>query len=183
MVEPGFVVGLLQPLREAGMLPPLAAAALFIGQQGGARPGAARVPAAALAAFALALIVGLWVSLTEPVPMPPVPWPSLLAAALGGLAVASGRTWGEAVVVAVAGVLGMGAGLGALPPPAAASAAAAVPWPWALGLSVGSLLALLAGAAFVRQLRWAWARLGVRIVASWVAAASLIVLALAMARQ
>ncbi len=183
MVEPGFAVGLLQPLVEAGMLLPLAAAALFIGQQWGARPGVPRRPAAAGAAFTLPFTVALWVSLTEAVPMPVVPWPSLLAAALGGLAVAPGRTWGDAAGASVAGVLGAGVGLGALPPPSAASAAAAVPWPWTLGLWVGSLLVGLAGAAFVRQLRWNVARVGVRIVASWVAAASLMVLALTMARH
>jgi hypothetical protein len=179
MVEPGFVLGLKQPLVEAGMLLPLAAAALFVGQQWGARPGGLM---AAGAAFALALAVALWVSLTDAVPLPYVPWPSLLAAALGGLAVAFGRTWAKAVVATLAAALGIGVGLGALPPPAAASAAATLPWPLALGLFAGSLLALLAGAAVVRQLRWAWARIGVRIVASWVAAAAWIVLALAAAK-
>jgi hypothetical protein len=49
-------------------------------------------------------------------------------------------------------------------------------------LWVGSLGVALAGAALVRPLRWAWARVGVRVLASWVAAASSIVLALAMAK-
>lgn len=178
-MEPGFVFGLKQPLLEVGMLLPLVAAALFIGQQWGARPN---WPAAAAAAFALALPVALWVSLTEAVLLPRVPWPSLLAAAVGGLAVALGRTWGRAVAATVAALLGAGVGLAAMPPPAAASSSTALPMPLTLGLFVGSVAAMLAGAALVRPLRWAWARIGVRVLASWVAAASSIVLALGVAR-
>ena len=47
-----------------------------------------------------------------------------------------------------------------------------------MGLFVGSLVWALAAAALVRLPRWAWAQVGVRVLASWVAAASLIVLAL-----
>lgn len=173
------MLGLRQPLGEVGMLLPLLAAVLFIGQQWGARPG---WPMAAAAAFALALALALWVSLTEAVTLPNVPWPGLLAALLGGLAAAAGRVWAAPVVAIVAAVLGAGAGLGAMPPPAAASAAAALPWPLALGLFTGSMLALLAGATLVRPLRWAWSLVGLRAIASWVAAASAIVLALAVAK-
>jgi hypothetical protein len=181
VVEPGFVFGLKQPLLEIGMLLPLIAVALFVGQQWGLRSGWPGWPVLAGGAFALALAMALWVSLTEAVPLPRVPWPSLLAAALGGLAVVLGRTWGRAVAATVAALLGAGVGLAALPPPAAASATA-LHWPLATGLWVGSLGVAVAGAALVRPLRWAWARIGVRVLASWVAAASSIVLALALAR-
>lgn len=181
MVEPGFLFGLRQPLVEAGMVLPLVAAMLFIGQQWGARP-AEPWPVAAAVAFALAMIAALWVSLTDALPLPHVPWPSLLAAALGGLAVAVGRTWAHGVVALMAALLGAGVGLGAIPPPAAASAAATLRWPLALGLLAGSLLAVLAGAALVQRLRWRWAGVAVRILASWLAAASSIVLALASTR-
>ncbi|MBL8340250.1 MAG: hypothetical protein JNL30_02185 [Rubrivivax sp.] len=184
MVDPGFFEGLVQPVREAGMLMPLLATALFVGQQWGAQPaaaGAARAVYPAWAAFALSLGVALVLSLTDALPLSRVPWPSLVAAALGGLTVAVGRTWGAPVFAVLAAVLGAGVGLAAVPPPAAASATA-MPWALAGGVFVGALAGALAGAALVRPLRWAWARVGVRVLASWVAAASLIVLALSIAR-
>jgi hypothetical protein len=178
VVGPGFFEGLMQPVLEAGMLLPLVAAALFVGQQWGARPGWPRL---AWAAFALSLAVALGLSLTDAVPLSRVPWPSLLAAAFGGLMVAVARVWGEPVAATVAAVLGAGVGLAAVPPPAAASSTA-VPWVLAAGLFAGGLAWALAGAALVRPLRWAWAKVGVRVLASWVAAASSIVLALGVAR-
>jgi hypothetical protein len=48
---------------------------------------------------------------------------------------------------------------------------------------VGSLVWALAAAALVRLPRWAWAQVGVRVLASWVAAASLIVLALSASQR
>jgi hypothetical protein len=179
MLEPGFAFGLKQPFVEAGMLLPLVAAALFAGQHWGMQPGR---PVATGAAFSVALAIALWVSLTEALPLPAVPWPSLLAAAVGGLAAALGRNWPTAVAVAVMTALGAGTGLGAVPPPAAASSAAVLPWPLALGMFAGTVVALLAGASVLRRLRWPWAHIGLRIVASWVAAASSIVLALAVAK-
>jgi hypothetical protein len=178
VLEPGFVSGLTQPLLASGMLLPLLAAALFIGQQWGAQPG---WPVMAWLAFALPLAVALMLSLSDALPLARVPWPSLLAAALGGLAVAVGRPCGASVTAMVAAMLGAGVGLAAIPPPAAASATA-LPWALALGLFVGSLVWALAAAALVRLPRWAWAQVGVRVLASWVAAASLIVLALSVSQ-
>lgn len=174
MMEPSFVSGLTQPLLSSGMLLPLLAAALFMGQQWGGQP---RWHLVAWWGFALSLAVALVLSLSDALALTRVPWPSLLAAALGGLAVAVGRHWGAATVATVACVLGAGVGLAAIPPPAAASATA-LPWALAMGLFAGSLLWALAAAALVRLPRWAWAQVGVRVLASWVAAASLIVLAL-----
>lgn len=174
MMEPGFISGLTQPLLASGMLLPLLAAALFIGQQWGARSG---WPVVAWVAFAVSLAVALVLSLSDALPLSRVPWPSLLAAALGGLAVAVGRSWGAPVAATAAAMLGAGVGLAAIPPPAAASATA-LPWALAMGLLAGSLGWAVAAAALVRLLRWAWAQVGVRVLASWVAAASLIVLAL-----
>ncbi len=182
MVEPGFVDGLLQPLLQSGMLLPLLAAALFMGQQWGAQrnwlAGGWWASGFALSlAFALALAVALALSLSDALPLTRVPWPSLVAAALGGLAVAVGRSWGTSAATILAALLGAGAGLAALPPPAAASDTA-LPWALAIGLWAGSLCWTLAAAALVRLPRWGWARVGVRVLGSWVAAASLIVLAL-----
>lgn len=178
MVEPGFVSGLTQPLLASGMLLPLLAAALFIGQQWGAQPG---WPVAAWLAFALSLAVALVLSLSDALPLTQVPWPSLVAAALGGLAVAAGRPWGAPVAATVAAMLGTGVGLAAIPPPAAASVTA-MPWALAMGLLAGSLVWALAAAALVRLPRWGWAQVGVRVLASWVAAASMIVLALSASK-
>lgn len=186
--SPGYLAGLMQPLLDAGMLLPLVVAALFMGQQWGARharPGmpavAAGVAGVAGGAYALALGVALALSLTDALPLPRVPWPSLVAAALGGLVVALGRAWPMPLVAAVAAVLGAGVGLAAVPPPAAASSTA-VPWALASGLFTGGAAWALAGAVLVRPLRRAWARVGVRVLASWVAAASMIVLALSFSR-
>lgn len=179
MVEPGFVAGLVQPLLASGMLLPLLATALFLGQQWGVRPGWPLV--VAWVGFAMSLAVALVLSLSDALPLTRVPWPSLLAATLGGLAVALGRIWGAAALIALAAVLGAGVGLAALPPPASASATA-LPGSLMMGLFVGSLVWALAAAALVRWPRWGWALVGVRVLASWVAAASLIVLALSVSQ-
>jgi hypothetical protein len=179
MVEPGFVAGLAQPLLASGMLLPLLATALFLGQQWGVQPG--WPVTVAWVGFALSLAVALVLSLSDALPLTRVPWPSLLAAALGGLAVALGRLWGAAALVAVAAMLGAGVGLAAIPPPASASAAA-LPGLLTAGLFVGSLVWAVAAAVWVRWLRWGWALVGVRVLASWVAAASLIVLALSVSQ-
>lgn len=176
MTGPDFLSGLVQPLLQSGMLLPLLAAALFVGQQWGAQPSR---PAGAVWAltFSLSLAVALTLSLSDALPLTRVPWPSLVAAALGGLAVAAGWSWGTSVVAALVAVLGAGVGLAALPPPAAASATG-LPWALAIGLFAGSLFSMLAAAALVSLPRWGWAQVGVRVLGSWVAAASLIVLAL-----
>lgn len=161
------------------MLLPLLAGAFLLGQQWEIQT---RWSPASAIAFACALAAGLVLSLLDLLALPSVPWPSLLAAAFGGVIVALGRQWGTASAAAMLAALGVGAGLGVMPPPSAASATS-FPWAFALGSFMGALAVSCTVAASVSRLRWAWARVGVRVMASWVMAASSIVLALSIVKD
>jgi hypothetical protein len=155
------------PLADAALVIALIACALWLGQQGATR--------LALGAFAGALAVGLalnqWVA-------PARTQDALLAAtAATGLMVVLGRRWPAWLVVLAGAALGLQLGrgieLGASSGLARLTTAGTA---WALACA-----AVAVGGWCIARLRWPWAKIGVRVAASWISASALLVLALAFA--
>lgn len=178
---PGFGSGSVGVLFEAGHLLPVVAAGLLLAQWLVQRSAAAGplLAFAAGAAFGLAAIASGWAEFDL------VPWPSLAIALAGGLLVAWARPWPQPAMLVATFALGLGFGLAALVPAALQAPGHVSAWPWLLGLWSGACAWLLIVAwavhAVLHRARAAWARIGVRIVGSWIAASSAIVLALALA--
>jgi hydrogenase/urease accessory protein HupE len=163
----GVVPAFFAPLMDAALVIALIAVALWAGQQDRAR----WVIGSFAAALALGLALNHWIA-------PSRTQDALLAAtAATGLMVVIGRRWPAWLALIVGGAVGVQLGRGI-----------------ELGASSGLARLNLAGAAWalacagvvvcawcVARLRWPWAKIGVRVAASWISASALLVLALAFA--
>lgn len=158
---------LYAPLADAALVIALIAVALWAGQQGRAR--------LVLGVFAAALALGL--ALNHLVAPARTQDALLAATATTGLLVVAGRRWPGWLAAIVGGVVGVQLGRGVELGASAGLARLAVGGTaWALAC-VGVVLA----AALVARAHWPWAKIGVRVAASWISASALLVLALAFA--
>jgi hydrogenase/urease accessory protein HupE len=169
-----FYSGVLHPFISPAHLIALVALGLLFGQRG------VLASRHAMAALVAATAVGLWLSLRLSGP----PEPELLLLALGmlmGLGVVLALRLPGWVLPPLAILVGLAVGFGSAPDgmaPAQRSAAL-------IGTLVGASLcvACLAGLVHhLQQLRWTGARIGVRVVGSWLSASAILVLTLAVAR-
>lgn len=158
---------LFAPLADAALIIALIACSLWVGQQGRARW--------VLGVFAGALALGLALNHFL---APARTQDALLAAtAATGLLVVVGRRWPGWLAALVGGAVGVQLGRGIeLGASAGWTRLAAAGTTWALACVAVGLAAWL-----VAQARWPWAKIGVRVAASWISASALLVLALAFA--
>jgi urease accessory protein len=161
-----FGSGFLHPLVDPALLLAVVVSALLIGQHGfaGSRPAMAAV-AAGLAAGLIATGLGHTATTHSPL---------LIAVMAAGLLVGVGRRWPPVVYGLVAAALGLGIGLGAEPDSATGAARTYT----LLGSFIGGCIWIADGAVLVLALKKPWGRVLVRVVASWMAACALLVLAL-----
>lgn len=165
-----FYSGVLHPFISPAHLIALVALGLLFGQRG---VSASRH---AMGALVAALALGLWLSLRLQLPEPD---PLLLALGmLLGLGVVLARPWPTWTLVPLSALVGLAVGLGSAPDgmaPAQRSAAL-------VGTLVGAALCTACLAGAVQPMQRPWARIGVRVLASWLSASALLVLTLAVAR-
>lgn len=164
-----FYSAALHPLVVPAHLLVALAVGLLLGQHA---PTGSRV---ALPAFAMLLAAGLL--------LPPAlagvegTAPALLAvAALTGVAVALGRPQ-RLLFALLAGAAGLAIALDSR----ADAAGAPLPLTEAAGIFAGAVLAVTLSGGLTAGLRHGWQRIAVRALGSWIAAAAIIVLALALA--
>jgi urease accessory protein len=165
-----FYSGVLHPFISPAHLVALLALGLLFGQRG--------VVASrhALAALVGATALGLWLSLR----LSAWPAPDLLLLGLGtvaSLGVALALRWPAWALLPFSALVGMAVGIGSAPDgmaPAQRSAAL-------IGTLVGASLCAACLAGAVHHLQRPWARVGVRVVASWLAASAILSLTLALA--
>lgn len=163
-----FYAGMLHPLLVPAQLVALLALGLLAGQS---RLGTARL---ALALLLLALIMSLPAAAAWTVDTAPL----LLAAALAlALAVVAARPLPRSLLVLLALAVGAGIGLGSSPETVAGPAR----WAWLAGSGIGAFASSALVAALADAARPSWARIGVRVAGSWLAASALLVLALRLA--
>jgi urease accessory protein len=165
-----FYIGVLHPFISPAHLIALIALGLLFGQRG------VLASRQAMGALVAALALGLWLSLRLQLPEPD---PLLLALGiLLGLSVVLARSWPSWALVPLAALVGLAVGLGSAPDgmaPAQRTAAL-------IGTFVGATLCTACLAGVVHPLHRPWARVGVRVLASWLSASALLVLTLAFAR-
>jgi urease accessory protein len=163
----GGVPAFFAPLMDAALVIALIAVALWAGQQGRARW--------VIGAFAAALALGL--ALNHLIAPARTQDALLAATAATGLLVVIGRRWPAWLAIIVGGAvgvqLGRGIELGASSGLARLNVAGTA---WALACA-----GVVVCAWCVARLRWPWAKIGVRVAASWISASALLVLALAFA--
>lgn len=160
-----FYDGLAHPLVTVDDLLPVLALGLLAGLRG-ARCGRWTL-------FALPLSWAAGMAMASALTGPAVPgwWTGAVTLVLGAM-VAADRPWPSALVVALAGVAGAMQGLGngrELASVAGGALAMA-----GIVCAIFVLLALLSGQ--VASLRAGWARIGVRVAGSWIAAIGLLML-------
>ncbi|WP_326544185.1 HupE/UreJ family protein [Pseudorhodoferax sp.] len=165
-----FYSGVLHPYISPAHLIALVALGLLFGQRG------VQASRHAMGALVAALALGLWLSLRLQLPEPD---PLLLAlGTLFGLCVVLARQLPAWALVPLAALAGLAVGLGSAPDgmaPAQRSAAL-------LGTLVGATLCAACLAGLVQPLQQPWARVGVRVLGSWLSASAILVLTLALAR-
>lgn len=167
-----FYGGMLHPFISPAHAVALLALGLLIGQRGLKLPASSH----ALGLLAAGLAVGLLASLALDTVWVEVPL--LAVAMLLGLAVITERrlpAWlllGAALFVGLA--IGVDSGVNDIE--------AGLRWKALLGTLVAATLAPACIAGFVSDLRQAWARIGVRIVGSWLTAAAMLVLTLSVVK-
>ena len=149
----------------------LAALGLLCGQN------TTRMPIATLAAFALGLFAGS-VLVALALRDPPVALSLLALAAVGGLSAALARPVPPILKHALA--LATGAALALNAPPQAISIPAAVATQVGTGLAALAALSLVAFIAMKAERTWQ--RIGIRIVGSWIASSTILVLVLWLVR-
>lgn len=166
-----FYSGVLHPFISPAHLIALIALGLLFGQRG------VLASRQAMGALVAALALGLWLSLR----LHGLPEPDPLLLTLGmllGLSVVLARPWPVWALVPLAALVGLAVGLGSAPDgmaPAQRTAALVGTW-------VGATLCTACLAGVVHPLHRPWARVGVRVLASWLSASALLVLTLAFAR-
>jgi urease accessory protein len=166
-----FYNGMLHPVLAPAALIALLALGLVIGQRGLAQ---SRVPVLVLAlGLALGLMVGSqWMG----VPGAPGADTDSLLLVLGIACAASAlAAWRmpEALLLAMAGALGLAAGVGL-----ADMAVGAARWIVIAGTWLGAALLAVGVAAVAELAQRSWQQIAVRVVASWLAASALLVLGL-----
>lgn len=157
---------LFAPLADAALVIALIACALWLGQQGATR--------LALGAFAGALAVGL--ALNHGVAPARTQDALLAATAATGLMVVLGRRWPAWLVVLAGAALGLQLGRGIELGASGLARLTTAGTAWVLACA-----AVAVGGWCIARLRWPWAKIGVRVAASWISASALLVLALAFA--
>jgi urease accessory protein len=161
-----FYGHMLHPLIVPVQALVLLGAALMLGQQGQAK---ARAGLLALGTgFACGLAAARLAASAPPETL------LLLLAAVFGIAVGLARQWPVWLIVPAALGAGVALGLDSWPEPMGSRDTALA----VAGLCVGVGLIALVVAGTALTLHKAWQRLGIRIVGSWIAAASVLVLAL-----
>jgi urease accessory protein len=164
-----FGGGFLHPLLEPAHLVALVTLALLIGQHGFARTQPAMWVVAGATAFGLALAAGGHGMETDLL---------LLGCAMAaGLGVTIGRAWPRPIYGLVAGAIGMGIGLGSEPETLQGTARIFS----MLGTLLGTCIWVADGALLVLALKKPWCKILMRVVASWMVACALLVLALQVA--
>jgi urease accessory protein len=171
----GFVAGLVHPLALPAHVLALLALGLLIGQQ---TAGTRHV---SLAAFAAGVAVGL-IAISFGVGETPAADVLLAAAFASGASAAIAHplpTLACALLAAIAGVA-----LALDSPPEAISIAVATATLAGTGLGASLVLAaIVIGTNYLNRAReWNWARLGGRILSSWIAASAILVLAVRFVR-
>lgn len=167
-----FYAGMLHPLLVPPQVVALLALGLVLGQCGMARGRDG------LTALLAGLLLGLWVSERQPADLSL----ALLAVGLGlALCAVLARPLPPHWRWALGAGVGLAVGLGSAPEVAPATAR----WAWLAGSATGAfaccaVVAALADSAQARAPRWP--AIGIRVVASWLAASSLLVLALTIMR-
>jgi hydrogenase/urease accessory protein HupE len=158
-----FRAGLLHPLSDLPAILPLLALGLLTGQAGrvdGLIAALAGI-AAALGGGAVAVQLGWW---------PAAPTILALSTLTAALLVAADIRLHQPVLLAVAGMLGATLG---------ATQASTLPTAgFAMGVAVGISLAALYFQAAVARITPVWARIGFRVLGSWLAAIQLMMLGL-----
>lgn len=161
-----FYAGALHPFLVPAHLVALLGLGLLVGQRGLAF---GRYP---MLALLLALLTGLVAS--GSVAGFDLERPVLGGAALCALAVVAALPLPRWALFALAALIGAGIGLGSAPEGRFESAR----WSSLAGTGLGAFLAVIVVGALVDRLRPSWARVGIRIAGSWLAASALLVLAL-----
>ena len=158
-----FYAGLLHPLTDLPAILPLLALGLLTGQAGRVQGLIAILTgiAAALGGGAVAVQLGWW---------PAAPTILALSTLAAALLVAADIRLPQAGLLAATGMLG--ATLGVMQASTLPTAG------FAAGVAVGISLAALYLQAAVARITPAWARIGVRVLGSWLAAIQLMVLGL-----
>lgn len=165
-----FYSGVLHPFISPAHLIALVALGLLFGQRG------VLASRQAMGALVAALAGGLWLSLRLQLPEPD---PLLLALGiLLGLSVVLARCWPHWALVPLSALVGLAVGLGSAPDGMAPGQRTAA----LVGTFVGATLCTACLAGVVHPLHKPWARVGVRVLASWLSASALLVLTLAFAR-
>jgi urease accessory protein len=161
-----FYAGMLHPLTALEFLLPWIALALFAGQQG--RTAALLT----LGIFPFALVSGAVLGMIVPLPT----WVAAVNLAIIpflGLAVASAFSCPRVVVVLLVTAVGLLHGLAnGAEVTGPISSSRFIP-----GLAAAAILVLTYGIGLVRSLEKPWARIAVRVVGSWIAAAGIMVCA------
>ncbi|MEF7613252.1 HupE/UreJ family protein [Aquincola sp. MAHUQ-54] len=165
-----FYSGLLHPFVSPSHLIALLALGLLFGQRG--------VPASrhAMAALMAALAAGLGFSGRAGGLEPELPLLAL-AALLGGTVVAA-RQWPALALGLLSLLVGLAVGLGSAPDGMGGSQR----WSALLGTMIGASLCTACVAGLVHGARRPWARIGVRVVGSWLTASAILVLTLTAVR-
>ena len=165
----GFISGFIHPLVEPAHLIALIAFALLIGQQGikATYPG---LPALAIASGVGLLLAGLGWPMGTDVAL-------LVCAALSGLAVVLAKPLPRATYVIAAIWTGLGIGVASAPDGPRDSAMIST----MLGTGAGVFIWAANGATLVQAQKKPWARVLVRVLASWMAACAVLFLALNVA--
>lgn len=162
-----FYAGMLHPVVTIETVLPMVALSLLAGQQ--RRETAIHL----LAAFPTALIVGALLASLGNAPFFLGIVQLMLTAGFGVL-VASARRVPSWLLVALGVMLGISVGWAN----AAELVGQASRSRFIAGLAVVGLLLLVYGNGLVRNLKWEWAQIAVRVIGSWIAAVSILVLGL-----
>jgi urease accessory protein len=162
-----FYAGMLHPVVTIETVLPIVALSLLAGQQ--RRKTAIHL----LAAFPAALIVGAILASLRDAPSSLGVLQLILTAGFG-IMVAFARRVPSRLLVALGAVLGISAGW----TNAAELVGQASRFRFMAGLAVVGLLLLVYGNGLVRNLNREWTQIAVRVVGSWIAAVSILVLGL-----
>jgi hypothetical protein len=165
----GFQTGVLNPLLVPAHVVALLGFGLMIGQQERRR--------ITLLGFVLGLIAGL-AALALAIGETPANTVLLAATAATGLAAATG--WPVPALIGVPIAFLVGASIGLDSPPKAVSIQAANAT--LAGTAVCAVVVVGLVAVVVAKLRQGWLRIGVRVLASWIAASAILVIAVRLAR-
>jgi len=171
----GFVAGLLHPLVLPAHVLALLALGLLIGQQ------RADTRHLSLAVFVTGVAAGLTAIAFE-VGQTPAADVLLAAAFVSGASAAIARPLPALVCALLAAIAGVALALDS--PPEATSIAVATAMLVGTGLGASLALAVIAsGTSYLLHMgEWTWARLGGRVVSSWIAASAILVLAVRFVR-